>query len=166
MLSTSKAERDAEFVAFVQVGAPSLGRTAYLLTGDRELAADLVQEALLKTYLAWRRVRRAEALPFARRTLVNLNIDRWRRRPAIPSETVDSVSESGEKQVDDADQIVRALATLPAQQRRVIVLRFLDDLPEAAVAEHLGISVGTVKSACSRGLATLRRTQTTEGILG
>ncbi|MBN9106161.1 MAG: SigE family RNA polymerase sigma factor [Propionibacteriaceae bacterium] len=157
MFAASAASRDSEFTEFVESATSSLGRTAYLLTGDRELAADLVQEALVRTYVAWRRVRRGEALGYARRTLVNLNIDRWRRRPAVPAESVDGVAESGESSVDDRDQVVRALAALPAQQRRVIVLRYLDDLTEAGVAEHLGISVGAVKSACSRGLAAMRR---------
>lgn len=156
MLRSSTASRDAEFTDFVVSASPSLGRTAYLLTGDRELARDLVQEALVKTYLAWRRVRREESLSYARRVLVNLNIDRWRRRPPVPVEWVDQASGDGQSVVDDRDEIVRALAQLPAQQRRVIVLRYLDDLSEAACAEQLGISVGAVKSACSRGLATLR----------
>jgi RNA polymerase sigma-70 factor (sigma-E family) len=165
MLRSSTATRDAEFTDFVTAATPSLGRTAYLLTGDRELARDLVQEAFVRTYLAWRRVRREEALAYARRVLVNLNIDRWRRRPDVPVEWVDGVSGDGQAVVDDRDEIVRALAQLPAQQRRVVVLRYLDDLSEAACAEHLGISVGAVKSACSRGLAVLRENYvpTTEG---
>ena len=61
-----------------------------------------------------------------------------------------------ERMVDDRDQLVRMLARLPDQQRRVIVLRYFEDLSEAAVARCLGISVGTVKSAASRGLAALR----------
>lgn len=167
MFATSSASRDAEFTEFVKSATPSLGRTAYLLTGDRELAADLVQEALVRTYVAWRRVRRNEALAYARRTLVNLNIDRWRKRPSVPVESVDGVSESGEARVDERDRIVRALAGLPAQQRKVVVLRYLDDLSEATVAGHLGISVGAVKSACSRGLAALRQASvlTEEGSL-
>ncbi|HML51592.1 MAG TPA: SigE family RNA polymerase sigma factor [Propionicimonas sp.] len=156
MFGSSTAARDAEFAEFVAASSTSLGRTAYLLTGDRELASDLVQEALVRTYVAWRRVRRGEALAYARRTLVNLNIDRWRRRPAVPVEWVDGVSGDGQAVVDDRDEIVRALATLPALQRRVVVLRYLDDLSEAACAEHLGITIGAVKSACSRGLAALR----------
>ena len=58
--------------------------------------------------------------------------------------------------IDDRDELVRMLAGLPERQRRVIVLRYFEDLSEAAVAQCLGISVGTVKSAASRGLATLR----------
>jgi RNA polymerase sigma-70 factor (sigma-E family) len=167
MFGLSTPVKDAEFTEFVKSASPSLGRTAYLLTGDRCLAADLVQEALVKTYVAWRRVRPGEGLAYARRVLVNLNIDRWRRRPALPSGDLDQVSESAESSVDDRDQVVRFLAALPAQQRCVIVLRYLEDLPEADVAEQLGISLGAVKSACSRGLAALRQSHapTTEGIL-
>lgn len=167
MFGLSTPVRDVEFTEFVKSASTSLGRTAYLLTGDHHLAADLVQEALVKTYLAWGRIRSGEAQGYARRVLVNLNIDRWRRRPALPSEDLDQISESVEGRVDDHDEIVRALAELPAQQRRVIVLRYLEDLSEADVAKYLGISVGAVKSACSRGLAALRESHasTTEGML-
>ena len=58
--------------------------------------------------------------------------------------------------VDDRDEVVRMLSRLPAQQRKVIVLRYLGDLTEARTAQVLGISVGTVKSASSRGLESLR----------
>lgn len=168
MFGSSTPARDAEFTEFVTSASASLGRTAYLLTGDHHLAADLVQEAMVKTYLAWGRVRPGEAQAYARRVLVNLNIDRWRRRPAQPSDEIDQVSGSDEGQVDDRDQVVRALAELPAQQRRVIVLRYLEDLSEAEVATQPGVSVGAVKSACSRGLATLRESHAaaTEGMLG
>jgi RNA polymerase sigma factor (sigma-70 family) len=66
------------------------------------------------------------------------------------------VPSNAEQVIDDRDEVVRMLATLPPQQRRVIVLRYYNDLSEADVADHLGISVGAVKSAASRGLATLR----------
>lgn len=149
--------KDAEFTAFVRSATPTLTRTAYLLTGDRETASDLVQEAFVRTYLAWRRVRPQEATAYARRVLVNLNIDRWRRRTPVPSDLPDRPDPGdAHLRVDDRDEVVRLLATLPPQQRRVIVLRYFNDLTEVAVADHLGISVGAVKSACSRGLATLR----------
>lgn len=157
MFGPPTPRQDAEYTAFVRAASGSLTRTAWLLTGDADLAAELVQEALVKTYLAWRRVRHGEAAAYARRVLVNLNIDRWRRRPATPSQDLDrAVPSRAEQVVDDRDEVARMLATLPPQQRRVIVLRYYNDLSEADVADHLGISVGAVKSAASRGLATLR----------
>jgi RNA polymerase sigma-70 factor (sigma-E family) len=157
MFGPPTPRQDAEYTAFVRAASGSLTRTAWLLTGDADLAAELVQEALVKTYWAWRRVRHGEASAYARRVLVNLNIDRWRRRPATPSEDLDrAVPSLAEQVIDDRDEVLRMLATLPPQQRRVIVLRYYNDLSEADVADHLGISVGAVKSAASRGLATLR----------
>lgn len=157
MFGPPTPRQDAEYTAFVRSASASLTRTAWLLTGDSELAAELVQEALVKTYLAWRRVRHDEATAYARRVLVNLNIDRWRRRPALPSDDLDPAAPSrAEQAVDDRDEVARMLATLPLQQRRVIVLRYYNDLSEADVADHLGVSVGAIKSAASRGLATLR----------
>jgi RNA polymerase sigma-70 factor (sigma-E family) len=157
MFGPSTPRQDAEYTAFVRSASVSLTRTAWLLTGDAHVADELVQEALVKTYLAWRRVRHGEATAYARRVLVNLNIDRWRRRPATPSHDLDGpAAGDAEAGVDDRDEVARMLATLPPQQRRVIVLRYYNDLSEADVADHLGISVGAVKSAASRGLATLR----------
>ena len=160
MFGQSSTERDAEFTQFARTASPTLQRTAYLLTGDRELAAELVQETLLRTYLAWRRVRREEAVAYARRTLVNLNIDRWRRCPPVTVSEVDTIHTGDENRADDRDELVRVLAQLPPQQRRVIVLRYYNDLSEAETAAHLGVSVGAVKSAASRGLATLRAVYT------
>ena len=155
--SATRRTRDAEFAAFVQQASARLTRTAYLLTGDREIARDLVQEALVRTYRAWGSVRTQEAGAYARRVLVNVNIDRWRRRPAEPRWEVERVDPADAMaRVDDRDEVVRMLAKLPAQQRKVIVLRYFGDLTEAGTAQVLGISVGAVKSATSRGLGTLR----------
>lgn len=160
--------RQAEFLAFVDATSVYLARTAYLLTGNSDAANDLVQETLARTYAAWRRVRPGEAKSYARQVLVNLNTDRWRRRPATTAQWCDPADPgNAERTVDDRDQIARMLASLGPQQRRVIVLRYFDDLPERDVAACLGISVGAVKSACSRGLASLREdfAQTREGQL-
>ena len=73
-------DRHAQFDEFAVAAWPRLRWTAYLLCGDEHLAEDLAQTTLVKTYAAWRRVRRDEAYSFARRTLVNTNIDRLRRR--------------------------------------------------------------------------------------
>ena len=149
--------KDAEFTAFVRSATPTLTRTAYLLTGDRETASDLVQEAFVRTYLAWRRVRKDEATAYARRVLVNLNVDRYRRPSAVPVAMVaERAVDHEEGRVDDRDELRRMLASLAPQQRRVIVLRYFDDLSEAEVAQCLGVTVGSVKASCSRGLAALR----------
>lgn len=157
MAGQATAKRQAEFTAFVNASVGYLTRTAYLLCGDVELANDLVQEALTRTYVAWWRVRPEDARGYARRVLVNLSVDRWRRSGPQPVELGDyEAPGSAEVNVDNRDQAARLLRTLPLHQRRVIVLRYYDDLSEAEVARTLGISVGTVKAACSRGLATLR----------
>lgn len=148
---------EAQFTAFVHQATPSLMRTAYLLTGSTDAAHELVQAALVKTYLSWTRVRHDEALAYARRVLVNHNTDTWRRRRG--EHLVPDVPDTPRRQgndVDDRDELRRLLAALPAQQRRVVVLRYYNDLSEQATAELLGISVGAVKSAASRGLASLR----------
>jgi len=152
-------DRDAEFSAFVAESGPALVRTAWLLCGDPTRAQDLAQHALLRTYLAWPRVRDGNPLGYARRVVATARIDSWRkdRREVL---TDGRLLEAGEGSDADAhaerDLLVRALLTLGAQQRRIVVLRYLVGLPEAEVAADLGVSLGTVKSTASRGLARLR----------
>ena len=149
--------REAEFTEFVGSASLYLTRTAYLLCGEEETARELVQETLVRTYAAWWRVRPADARAYARRVLVNLNIDRFRKPGDVPTETIEKVDATDAVAgVDDRDEVRRMLDSLAPQQRRVIVLRYFDDLSEAEVAACLGISVGSVKSSCSRGLAALR----------
>jgi RNA polymerase sigma-70 factor (sigma-E family) len=157
MNRTGKAERDVAFTAFVEQATPSLLRTAWLLTGDHHAAHDLVQAALVRTYVAWPRVRPETALAYTRRILVNERTDRWRRHGAelTVAAPPEGASTPG-SETEDRDVVVRLLATLPEQQRKVVVLRYYADLSEQATADALNISVGSVKSAASRGLATLR----------
>jgi RNA polymerase sigma-70 factor (sigma-E family) len=162
--------REDEFRNFAAARYGALARTAFLLTGDRGHAEDLAQSALLKTYLAWGRLRAPEnAEAYARRTLIRLAGRSRRRRWSgeIPSgrlaEPVAGTLRQGPGRapgpaIDRAIDVRRALAALPAGQREVLVLRFLDDRSEAETALLLGISLGTVKSRASRGLASLRRT--------
>lgn len=160
MILVDKRERDAAFTQFVREATPSLTRTAWLLTGSRDAAADLVQAAFVKTYASWGRVRHEDALAYARKVLTNEHVDRWRRRHGeiAVAEVADRADRAvhPDGSVDDRDEITRLLSLLPPQQRVVVVLRYYNDLSERAVADHLGISVGAVKSAASRGLATLR----------
>src|SRR6266567_2995482 len=124
--------RDDEFAAFVAARYRALVRTGLLLAGDRGHAEDLAQSALIRTYLAWGRLR-----------------DPPDDRPA--GGTLDPGRD------DLALDVRRALAELPAGQRAVLVLRYLDDQSEAETARLLGISPGTVKSRAARGLAKLRQ---------
>ena len=154
------AGRDAEFAAFMSEHGDDLLRTAWLLCGDAHRAEELVQHALVRTYASWSRARREDPLAYARRTLVNLRIDTWRRRRrevlSAPEHLPETLSSSGHGPSEDRDQLVRALALLSPRQRRIVVLRHFVGLPEAEVAAELGVSVGTVKSTASRSLATLR----------
>lgn len=155
--------RDDEFAAFVAARYRALVRTGLLLTGDRGHAEDLTQSALIRTYLAWARLRDpANAEAYARRALVRLALRARRRRWSgeiaagrIPDDGagVPADTSHGDLVLD----VRRALAALPASQRAVLVLRYLDDQSEAATARLLGIAPGTVKSRAARGLASLRQ---------
>lgn len=158
------AARDDEFADFVAARYRALLRTGLALTGDLGHAEDLAQSALVKTYLAWGRLREiASAESYARRTLVRLALRERQRRwhGEISSEQLpepDATAAASRTGSDDlAIDIRRALATLPVEQRAVLVLRYLDDQTEAETAHLLGISPGTVKSRASRGLASLRQ---------
>ncbi|GAA2126423.1 SigE family RNA polymerase sigma factor [Nocardioides bigeumensis] len=147
------------FDEFAVAAWPRLLRSAYLLCGDHHLAEDLVQTALARTYARWRHVRRDDAMAYARTVLVNLNIDRMRRKR--PVEVRDALPDRADPartsaRTEDRDEVVRLLAALTERERRVVVLRHYFDLSEADVARELGVAAGTVKSTLSRALAKLR----------
>lgn len=157
-VDTGRGDRDAEFSAFMAAHSGDLLRTAWLLVGDHHRAEELTQQALVRTYAAWHRAREGDPLAYTRRVLVNLRVDTWRRRrrEVLTDRLPERATPDAAARVADRDQLVRALALLTPRQRRVVVLRHLVGLPEAEVAADLGVSVGTVKSTASRGLATLR----------
>jgi RNA polymerase sigma-70 factor (sigma-E family) len=153
-----------EFDDFVRGRSAALLRTAYALTGDRGHAEDLVQTALLRTARRWTAARAAPEA-YVRQVLVNLCRDRVRwlqRRPreAVLTDRADPTGVADElaDQVGQRNSVIEALTRLPSGQRKVVVLRFLEDLSVAETAELLGISQGTVKSYTSRALASLRLT--------
>lgn len=154
-------DRDADFTAYLQARQAQLLRTAYLLTGDQHQAEDLVQTSLAKLYLAWHRVQdRSSVDAYVRRIMVNENNSLWRRAWRRREQTTDAVPETTpfHDEYDDgtAAAVWAVVQTLPRRARAVVVLRYYEQLTEAETAELLGISVGTVKSQCSRALATLR----------
>jgi len=154
--------QDQDFDEFAAAAWPRLRRSAYLLTGDHHLAEDLAQTALVRTYAHWRRVRRADALAYARKVLVNANIDRLRRRRMVEVGDGDQGVDLGQiaartdDRADQRDEAVALLRALTDRERRVVVLRHYFDLSEAEVARELDIAPGTVKSTLSRALGKLR----------
>jgi len=155
------ADRDAEFGEFLDSRAVVMRRTAYLLCGgDWHRAEDLVQTTLTKIYVAWPRLRRDGAVDaYSRKVMVRTAIDEARRAYRRRESSVDELPEvvgpgSGS---DEAIDVRRALAQLPAGQRAVVVLRYWEDLSVTETAELLGKSEGTVKSQAAKGLAALRR---------
>lgn len=148
------------FRALVQQEWISLTRTAFLLTGDRDYAEDLVQTALEKTHRRWPSVAAMDSpRAYVRRVMINTATS-WRRRRSygeVPQEPTDTVyAPSGFEQVEQRQQLVAALQLLPPKMRAVLVLSYFEDLPDQQIAEALGSSVATVKSQRSRGLGRLR----------
>ncbi len=153
------AERET-FREYAVGRSPALLRTAYLLTGDRSDAEDLLQTTLAKTYLAWSRIRDDGAVEgYVRRVMVNTRTSLWRGRRAAEYATDDLPEHAARDQTADLDlhdALWRALGRLPRRQRAAVVLRYYEDLSEAETADALGVSVGTVKSTVSRALVRLR----------
>lgn len=161
---------EEEFREFVAARSSALLRTAYLLAGDWATAEDLLQTALTKTYLAWKRLGGIEAIePYARRVMVNTSTSWWRRRWHGERPTEVLPERAGVDEIEqqlDRDVLWRHLQALPARQRAVLVLRYYEDMSEAQTAALLEISPGTVKSQTSRALNTLRRRLGSENALG
>ncbi|HEY3528102.1 MAG TPA: SigE family RNA polymerase sigma factor [Nocardioides sp.] len=161
---SARDTRDADFAAYLAARQPSLLRTAYLLTGNRHDAEDLVQTAFAKLYLSWDKVRQQGSMDgYVRRILVNEHNSLWRRawKKREHSADDDTLHRLDRPHHDVQDDGVGAalwdvVQTLPRKARAVVVLRYYEEMSEAETAAVLGISVGTVKSQTSRALAALR----------
>jgi RNA polymerase sigma-70 factor (sigma-E family) len=149
------------FDQFVTSRTAALSRVAFLLTGDHHLAQDLLQTALSRVAARWPRVREGNPEAYVRRCLIN-EFTSWRRQRRYHELPVESIKDSpvgGElaSSVERRVLVGRALARLTPRQRAVLVLRFYEDLSEAATAQIMGITIGTVKSQTSHALSRLRR---------
>jgi RNA polymerase sigma-70 factor (sigma-E family) len=150
-----REQREREFTEFYAASAVALRRTAYVVVRDWHVAEDLTQQAFAKLYVAWPRVRQETRMAYARRTVVNECLSHLRRhRPESPT---DVLPERATPAQEPGHDLTSAIAALPARQRAIVALRFLDDLPVAEVGRLLGIADGTVKSQTNRALETLRR---------
>ncbi|MDG4823835.1 SigE family RNA polymerase sigma factor [Asanoa sp. WMMD1127] len=151
------------FRDYVAARLTGLSRAAYLLTGDRHLAEDLVQQALIQVASRWEKISAAgDPDPYVRRVLYHQHVSWWRRRRlvdqphAAPPER--AVADQAVSDKDTELTVRQALRRLTPRQRAVLVLRYFEDLTEAQTAEVLGCSVGTVKSNTRDALARLRAT--------
>lgn len=146
--------------ALYRLHAAEALRLGYLLTGNRALAEDLVQDAFVKVLGRFHDLRNRDAFWwYLRRTVVNLSTSHFRRRRVErtwlarqrPQEAAPFPHDLGER-----ERLRDALMNLRPEQRAAVVLRFYEDLSLAETAEALGMPVGTVKSTVSRGLERLR----------
>lgn len=154
-------DSEESFRAFVQGRTAALSRVAYLLTGDRHHAEDLVQTALFKVAMKWPGLISGGGDPeaYVRRVIYNEHISAWRRmRRRVTEVPAERVPERPDLETDHTLRLSlrHALAQLTTKQRTVLVLRFYEDLTETQTAAALGIRVGTVKSQTRRALDRLR----------
>lgn len=161
MLAMVRAGTDEDgFAAVFAAERQRAAGLAYLLVNDAELAEDVVADVFARILVRWRRGEIRDVAAYVRRAVVNEARSKLRRRYL---ERRVGQARSGDDRgvllVDehaaDRDQVWQALGRLPTAQRTVLVLRYYEDLSEAETAEVLGVSVGTVKSRASRGIARL-----------
>jgi RNA polymerase sigma-70 factor (sigma-E family) len=145
---------------YVRVRGQRLVRTAYLLTGDREVAEDLVQNVLASALVSWRRLRSVNDMDaYMYTALIHARSRWWSRRwiREIPSDELpDSPASDLTARFDSHADLLAVLKQIPTRQRQALVLRYFNDLTEAQTAQILDCSVGTVKSQTARGLEKLR----------
>jgi RNA polymerase sigma-70 factor (sigma-E family) len=157
------AARDEGFESFAAARSGALFRTAWLLTGDWQLAEDLVQETLARVYVHWRKVARMDnPAAYARKVLVNAHASyrRLRRNTERPVEPAGGVAgPAGVVQADDPGlrlTLLDGLARLDRVDRNVLVLRYWEDLDVNATADLMGLSEANVRTRSARALARLR----------
>ena len=151
------------FDEYVAARGLALTRFAYVLTGDRQHAEDLVQTAFLKAFRHWSRVSSADHPDsYVRRIIVTTHLS-WRRRLSSQEQptadfpdTASSADDDPAERAAHRDVLRRALLSLPVRQRTVLVLRHYAGYDDAAITDLLGCGEGTVRAHASKGSAQLR----------
>lgn len=153
-----RAAMDEDFARFVGARQQRLLRAAYLVCGDRHLAEDLLQGALIKMATRWDDLRLENPDAYIRTILYRDAVSSWRKRRR--EVVVDLPPDPGVAAHDDEVglrlDLERGLAELTPKQRAVIVARFFDDRSVREAADALGVSEGTVKSQTYAALERLR----------
>jgi RNA polymerase sigma-70 factor (sigma-E family) len=152
-------ERD--FTQFVESRTPALFRTALGLTGDRQAAEDLLQTVLAAAYPRWADIRGGQPEAYLRRAMYLRCVSRWRLRSyrrELPADAVpDRAGDDETVHVDLRLAVRSALHKLGPKQRAIVVLRYLEDLPDHEIGQIVGCEPGTVRSQLARALARLRQ---------
>jgi RNA polymerase sigma-70 factor (sigma-E family) len=153
------AGTELSFSEFMAARWGPLYRTAYLLTGDRHEAEDLLQGALARTCVRWEGIRDKRAADsYVRRAMVNQMSRQWRHRGReLVTDELPDVGHGGGLDVR-ADHLALwdEIRKLPPRMRATLVLRYVEDLTEEAAARELGCSVGSVKSQTHHAIKRLR----------
>jgi RNA polymerase sigma-70 factor (sigma-E family) len=155
-----RGARVVDFDEWVAVRGDALFRLAYVLTGNRADAEDVVQDALSRALPRWSRIVEADDPDaYVRRMVVNAHTSWWRRfrRREAPVAEV-RLGESRDPDVEEHDRVWRACLALPPEQRVAVVLRYYERLDYTEMADLTGVREGTLRSRVSRGLAALRAT--------
>jgi RNA polymerase sigma-70 factor (sigma-E family) len=156
---SATASRSSRLEELYTAHVDSAMRFAYLLTGDRGSAEDLVQDAFLRVFGRFGDLRSGAAFSvYLRRTLVNLAHDRHRRLRAERERATRIVVPGAQDMPDVAERerMRAAVSALPTRQRAALVLRYYEGFSEREAADVLGCSHPALKSLVTRGLATLR----------
>ena len=163
---TAAGRGDGSFADFVTRRQGPLLRLAFLLTGDRGRAEDLVRAALSATYRRWNPLtRRGDPTSFARHALVARHTSRGRRiRPRERVAGFLADAPGRDPRDDDSEQLRRALGALPPRMRATVVLRYFEDLSVPQTAQVMGCSEHAVDRQAARGLARLRRSLSPGGM--
>lgn len=146
------------FTEFFEMASPYMVRLGYLLLGERSAAEDVAQDVLEEIYKRWPTLREESVLAYAHTAVVNRARSVGRRRAVASkfSAMLATPEAAPDTELNDP-WLWRRVQALPRRQREVVVLRYWCDLPEAEIANVLGVSAGTVKSSAHRALAQLGR---------
>ena len=139
------------FERFFGANRSGMVRLAYVITGSREIAEEVVQEAFVRLHQRWSWVE--NPVGFLRTVVTNLSRSELRRAKVRRRKLVSSVLGVREPEVDETWS---AVCRLPFRQRAVLALRYYADLPETEIAQILGCPLGTVKSSHHRAISKLR----------
>jgi RNA polymerase sigma-70 factor (sigma-E family) len=166
--TAQEGESSSKLDDLYRANADAALRLAYVLTGDREAANDLVQEAFVRVLGRFGQLRHRDSFePYLRRTVVNLAATQLRRR-SVERRFLERWQEEGPPtgempDIETRHELWQLLLGLPARQRIAVVLRYYEDMSEHEAGEAMGVSARAINSLVSRALDELRRKEGSRG---